>query len=140
MQIQYPGTEAIHSALQSIIKDCFWDSAVSEDDIRTIVGTDQVRLKQKLFAKIRFHVHGRYSDDLDFFAPDDLRFGENIKQVLDALTGNGVRFARVICLERNAGDSPKESACREGTPHRADPRLSPGLVVEPENTATAYSG
>jgi len=44
----------------------------------------------------RFHVHGRYSNDLDFFAPDDLRFGENIKQVLDALTDNGVRFDRGV--------------------------------------------
>lgn len=71
MQIQYPGTEAIHSALQSIIRDCFWDSAVSEDDIRTIVGSDQVRLKQKLFAKIMYHSTDRIKA-LSVFSRDEL--------------------------------------------------------------------
>ena len=36
----------------------------------------------------RFYYHLRYSDDLDFFAYDDLLFGENFKEIVDVLEKN----------------------------------------------------
>ena len=33
----------------------------------------------------RFYYHLRYSDDLDFFANNDMRFGENVKEIIEIL-------------------------------------------------------
>ena len=41
--------------IQNIIKDCFWDSKITAEEIENIVKSDDMRLKQKLFSKIIYN-------------------------------------------------------------------------------------
>lgn len=38
-----------------IIKDCFWDYSITENDIINILKSNDMRLKQKLFSKIIYN-------------------------------------------------------------------------------------
>ncbi len=41
--------------IQNIIKDCFWDSKITVEEIENIAKSDDMRLKQKLFSKIIYN-------------------------------------------------------------------------------------
>jgi hypothetical protein len=56
-----------------IIRECFWDSDTSEEEIRGIVSGDDTRKKKQLFERILLN-SSRYLRDLQLFSREDLRF------------------------------------------------------------------
>jgi len=55
-----------------IVRECFWDSRISGDDIREIIARGGSRGKKQLFEKILLG-SSRYLHDLQIFDREDLR-------------------------------------------------------------------
>lgn len=58
--------------ISGIIKDCYWDYNITENDIIDIVESGNLRLKQKLFAKVIYNSHDRLKA-LQIFKIEDLK-------------------------------------------------------------------
>jgi hypothetical protein len=56
----------------NIIKECYWDYNITEDDILNIIESDDFRLKQKLFSKIIYNSRDRIKS-LQIFKRDELK-------------------------------------------------------------------
>ena len=56
----------------NIIKECYWDYNITEDDILNIIESDDFRLKQKLFSKIIYNSRDRLKS-LQIFKRDELK-------------------------------------------------------------------
>jgi hypothetical protein len=57
---------------ERIVRECFWDSIISGDDIREIIARGDLRRKKQLFEKILLG-SSRYLHDLQIFDRKDLR-------------------------------------------------------------------
>ena len=55
-----------------IVRECFWDSSISGDEIRKIVMQGDLRRKKQLFERILLG-SSRYLHDLQLFDREDLR-------------------------------------------------------------------
>ncbi len=58
--------------LKRILKECFWDLKISEEDITDILNRDDFAKKKFLFEKILWN-STRLFDDLSLFKPEELR-------------------------------------------------------------------
>lgn len=56
----------------TIIKECYWDYNITENDILNIVNSEDMRLKQKLFAKIIYNSKDKLRG-LQVFKNEDLK-------------------------------------------------------------------
>ena len=57
--------------ITDIIKECYWDYNIAESDILNVIDSGDIRLKQKLFAKIIYNSKDKLKS-LQIFKQDDL--------------------------------------------------------------------
>lgn len=88
--------------ISNILKECYWDYDLTEDDILGIISSDNMRLKQKLFAKIIYNSTDRLRD-LRIFMPEDLPrlFNSFSPSYRDTVVGIHVAALRNILLREN---------------------------------------
>jgi len=58
---------------EKIIKDCFWDSNISENDLKKIIDSHDEREKRKLFSKIIYNSKDKLQA-LQIFTHEELKY------------------------------------------------------------------
>ncbi len=72
MDEQFKSQEKIKEIITNILKECYWDYNISESDILNITNSEDIRLKQKLFAKIIYNSKDKLRG-LQIFKNGDLK-------------------------------------------------------------------
>jgi hypothetical protein len=58
---------------EKIIKDCYWDYRITQEEIKAVAESDDLRLTMKLFSKIINHSTDRILA-LSVFSKDDVKY------------------------------------------------------------------
>jgi len=72
MDGQIKSQKKIKEIITNIIKECYWDYNIAENDILNIIDSEDMRLKQKLFAKIIYNSKDKLRG-LQIFKNEDLK-------------------------------------------------------------------
>lgn len=72
MDEQIKSQKKIKEIITNIIKECYWDYNIAENDILNIIDSEDMRLKQKLFAKIIYNSKDKLRG-LQIFKNEDLK-------------------------------------------------------------------
>jgi len=72
MSVQVKSQKKNTEIITDIIKECYWDYNISESDILNIIDSEDIRLKQKLFAKIIYNSKDKLRG-LQVFKSGDLK-------------------------------------------------------------------
>jgi hypothetical protein len=72
MDEQFKSEKRNEETITNIIKECYWDYNITENDILKIIDSDDIRLKQKLFTKIVYNSKDKLKG-LQIFKSTDLK-------------------------------------------------------------------